>query len=145
MSLAYISPPCVCVSVGHYLERERNFMYQGRVSSLPPVGSSNSLRKTALPFPLATDEKEGSSESIRISSSLSMAEEWKTRPSAHDASHDNCHDATRLARRNARRTLFLIPRTDHRQKLKKQIKYLHLHFFQRPVSLVKDSTDQFAG
>ena len=40
---------------------------------------------TALPFPLAADEKEGSPESICcISSSLSMAEEWKTRPPGPD-------------------------------------------------------------
>lgn len=73
------------LSVGRHLERERNFMYQGSVSSLPAAGSSRSSSRVALPFPLATDGKEGASGSTCcISSSLSIfacrCVECKARP-----------------------------------------------------------------
>ena len=72
-----------------------------------------------------------------------MVKEWKTRAHA-GLTRFICRDATRR-RRNARQTLFLISRTDHRQELKMKADQIFaqyfIHFFQRPVCLVEDSTD----
>lgn len=97
------------LSVGRHLERERNFMYQGSVSSLPAAGSSRSSPRIALPFPLATDGKGGASESICcISSSLSIFACRCVGVEAHLLSRRVANDARRVRpRRDPTKTLFL--------------------------------------
>jgi hypothetical protein len=122
------------LSVGRHLERERNFMYQGSVSSLPDAGSSRSLSRTALPFPLTADGKDGASESnCCISSSLSIfacrcvGVEVASDELDLDASDPN--DARRAQpRRNPRKTLFL----SHAQTIDKSSKVMSLDSFAPP-------------